>query len=95
MLETISELKRHGPPQPVKSTPKGIEKSFSIPNLQINTARRKSSGVVTHRKDFVHENKKIMHIQPQILNTSRIGKTPEKSGKSPPKRSAFGYYNHQ
>jgi hypothetical protein len=42
----------------------------------------------------VQENKKITQIQPQILNTSRIGKTPEKAGKSPPKRSAFGYYNH-
>jgi hypothetical protein len=49
-LETISELKK---PQNLKSTPKAVEKSMSIPTLSINTSRRKSSGQVTHRKDFV------------------------------------------
>jgi hypothetical protein len=55
-LETISELKR---PMPLKNTPKAVEKCLSIPSLQINTARRKSSGQVTYRKDFIQENKKI------------------------------------
>ena len=49
-LETISELKR---PMPIKSTPKAVEKCLSIPNLQINTTRRKSSGNATYRKDFI------------------------------------------
>lgn len=40
-LETISELKK---PLNLKSTPKAVEKSMSIPTLSINTSRRKSSG---------------------------------------------------